>query len=693
MEQAAHLTMGTTSTWLFLAALVVGLGVFLYVFYYRLQIMLLGGSDNRFELLKTRIWYTIKYAFGQARMPDELSAGILHILIFVGFMTLSIRTIVIFGQGFGGTAFSIYGIPVLGYYLGPIYAALKELVVIGVLIGCAGFAWRRIVSKPVRMQNIPVVEPVLILTWISGLMVADIFLEAGLHAMGFHEEGFIKTVPGLGSLVAPLFNEDNGKTVWEIGVWAHSVMILIFLNYLPFGKHFHIITAIPNVFFANLNPYGRLRPILDIEERFEKMDQDPNVSIGYKNVEQYAWKEILDFYSCTECGRCVPFCPAWATQKPLSLKRVNKESKHHMYERAPYLLGKKVGPDGKAAEYEGPQTAGGAIEKETIWACTLCRDCEERCPVLIEQVPRIVDLRRHLVMMEGDIPSELNNTFRGWERNSNPWSLGYDKRGEWITEDLGVQTLAENADVDYLFYVGCMGSFDDRSTRVTKALCKILKAAGVRFGVLGMEEQCCGETARRLGNEFLGQMLVKANIETMQNYKVKKVICFCPHCFNTLKNEYADFGMKFEEVWHAADFVAKLLRDGKIKVKADGLGDVAFHDPCFLGRYNGVYEAPRDLLKAAGATVRDPSLARHRSFCCGAGGGRMWMEEAKPRVNDMRFKEIMDTTGGPKLIGVSCPYCLTMILDGSKNANMEDNVKIKDVLELVAERLDTGADA
>ncbi len=678
--------MGNVSTILFLVALVLGLGIFLYVFYYRLQIMLLGGEDNRFDQIAKRIWVTVKFAFGQYRMPQEFSAGILHIMIFAGFMVLSIRTTLIFGMGFGGSEFSLYNIPAIGPIVGPLYGVVKDLVVIGVLIGTMGFSWRRLVSKPLRMQNIPQWEPVLILCWISGLMLADIFLEAGAHAAGVHEKG-IFAAPSLGMLFAPLFTAQSGAVIWEAMVWVHSVMILIFLNYLPFGKHFHIITAIPNVFFSNLDPHGRLTPIHNLEEKFEKMEEE-EVVIGYQNVEQYSWKEIMDLYTCTECGRCMPQCPAWSTDKPLSLKRVNKESKHHLYERAPFLLGKKLGSDGKEAQYEGEQTTGGAISTDTIWACTLCRDCEERCPVLIEQVSRIVNMRRYLTMIEGNMPSELNNVFRGWERNSNPWGLGYDKRAEWITEDVPVKQLAEDAEVEYLLYVGCMGSFDDRSTRVTKALCRILDRAGVNFGVLGMEEQCCGETARRLGNEYLGQMMVQMNVELLQGYNVKKVIAFCPHCYNTLKNEYADFGMQFEEVWHAAEFVRKLVADGRIKIKKDGLGQIAFHDPCFLGRYNGIYEAPRELLELSGATVTDPTLSRSTSYCCGAGGGRMWMEEEQPRVNDTRFKQIMEDCGEPPLVGVSCPYCLTMILDGSKNANKEDDVKIKDVLEIVADHME-----
>lgn len=679
-----ELNFGALSMWLFLGFTLVLVGTFMYSAYYRIQIMALGQPDNRLDNIPQRVWMAVKYGILQYKMPRELSSGLLHIFIFAGFMVLSVRTTLLFGQAVFGAGFDLHNIPLIGGLVGGLYHYVKELVVIGVLIGVVGFMWRRMVSKPLRMQNIVVWEPVLILCWIGGLMIADILTEAGLHAA----DPTI-TALSLGGLLhgAFGFSASTGAVLWEAGVWVHSMMVLIFLNYLPYGKHFHVITAIPNVFLSRTEPVGRLRPVENLEEKVEKMEEDPSIVVGYKNVENYTWKEILDLYSCTECGRCMPQCPAWSTDKPLSLKRVNQESKKHLYERAPYLLGKKTKPDGTKCEYEGPQTAGGAISAETIWACTLCRDCEDRCPVNIEQVPRIVELRRYLTMFEGNMPEELNNTFRGWERNSNPWGLGYDKRGEWIDESVPVKTLAENPDVEYLLYVGCMGSFDDRSTRVTKALCRILDKAGVSFGVLGMEEQCCGETARRLGNEFLGQMIVMANIEVMQGYNVKKIISFCPHCFNTMKNEYADMGMKFEEVWHAVDFVSHLIKEGRISLKADDLGTIAYHDSCFLGRYNEIYEQPRDLIARCGGTVKDPSLHHNESFCCGAGGGRMWMEEEKPRVNDRRFAEIMSSTGEPKLIGVSCPYCLTMLVDGSKNADKEEYVQVKDVLELVADRM------
>lgn len=694
---------------------------FSYVMWRRLRLMFTASKVSRFDQIGKRIGMLMKVGVGQARMtqPADVLAGLLHIFIFAGFMTLSVRTMLLFGMGFSGSWFNLDHLPGVGVFLGPLYSLVKDIVLVGVLIGCAGFAWRRLVSKPVRMQNIKQAEPVAILAWISGLMLADLLLEAGYAAWmrGATASGAIIThhvwVAPLGELFSGLFTQSSGVWAFKVGVWAHSVMVLLFLNYLPFGKHFHVITALPNVFFGRTTPHGRLEPVLNIEEKFEKMEEDPSIAIGVFNVEHLTWKQILDVYSCTECGRCVPFCPAWSTDKPLSHRAVNKDIRHHLMEKSEFLLAKKNGD--AAAEYTGQPLTGGVIQTETIWSCTLCMDCEQRCPVLIEQVPRIVEMRRHLAMIEGNIPTEVANFFKNIERNSNPWGLAPDKRADWIaTLDEG-QTAPQYCElepdqakeIEYLFWVGCMGSFDDRSQKVTKALVKILNAAGVKFAVLGVEEQCNGETARRLGNEYLGQMLATMNIQTMLAYGVKKVVAFCPHCFNTIKNDFPplipsavaqmedkEAAKAFEsfagfEVVHANELVKQLIADGRIKIRKSDLGRIAYHDPCFLGRYNDIFEPQREMVALAGGTVVEPSLHHKQSYCCGAGGGRMWVEEHAPRVNHKRFDEIMETTGNPPTIGVSCPFCLTMMTDSSKDKLVDDKVQVKDVLEIVADALET----
>ena len=693
----------STGEWIaFILMFLVGIVTFLYVAYSRIQLLLLAQPENRFDNLPKRALLAIKYGFGQYKMPDEVSAGLLHIAIFGGFMTVSLRTIMLFGQGLIGDYH--WHLWVLGpeQPLGMLYAFVKDFISLFVIVACFGFMYRRMISKPVRMQNIVVWEPVVILFWISGLMLTDYFIEGALLHLTMTDGGLPVFPAPLTYIAAQLMSPETANGWLKANFWIHTAMILIFLNYLPFGKHFHVLTAIPNIFLGRLDPPGKIKSIDNLEELFEKMEEE-EVVIGVAEPEHFTWKTLLDVYTCTQCGRCVPFCPAWSTDKPLSLRQVNYDIRHHLMDKSAYLLETNNKPDGEKKEWEGEPMTGGTLSTETIWACTMCRDCEERCPVLIEQVSKITEMRRYLNMIEGNIPDELAQMFRGLERNSNPWGLGYDQRAKWVDDnpDLGVQRFAEvenPEEIEYLFFVGCMGSFDDRSVRVTKALCKIMNEAGIKFAVLGEKEQCSGDTARRLGNEYLAQMQMQMNLTAMKMYGVKKIVTNCPHCFNTLKNEYADiivtdeeteekFQYSFDEVIHGQVLVKRLLDEGRIKIDSKALGEIAYHDSCFMGRYNDIYNEPRQLIEACGGKVVDPSLHHKRSFCCGAGGGRMWMEEEQPRVNDKRFKEIMETTGDPELIGVSCPFCMTMITDGSKNANRDEDVKIKDVLEIVADAL------
>ncbi|MBZ0272588.1 4Fe-4S dicluster domain-containing protein [bacterium] len=704
----------------FALAIVGALLIFANTMARRIAVMRAAQPDLRFDHIPRNLYLLVKYGLGQGRMPQEKSAGWLHIFIFFGFMVLSVRTLEIFVMGFAGSEANLHNLPAVGGIVGPVYYLLKDIVAVLVVVGCAGFAWRRLVSRPVRMRGVKHAEAVLILAWIASLMFADFFLEAGAAASGLRHGG----LPALGSVFAGLFGAESGETTFRLMVWAHSLLVLGFLNYLPFGKHFHVITALPNTFVAPQDPPGRVRPILDIEDRLERMEEDPSVALGIGKAEDLTWKQVLDVYSCTECGRCVPFCPAWSTNKPLSHRDVNKSIRKHLREREDELIARahaatygSANGNGHAAPNNDdiPLLTSNAVLSETIWSCTLCKDCEDRCPVLIEQVPRIVQMRQYLTMILGDMPAEMANYFKNIERNSNPWGLAPEKRGEWIEkaakDGIPVRRFAElspeeQESVEYLFFVGCMGSFDDRANKVTRALCKILNAAGVSFAVLGEEEMCNGETARRLGNEYLAQTMMTMNIQTMMGYGVRKILSFCPHCFNTLSNEYGDFIGKAREthddakvaekyanvsafeVVHANTLVKQLVDQGRVRLSRDAdLGEVAYHDPCFLGRYNGIFDAQRELLAGAGASVREPSLSRDQSYCCGAGGGRMWMEEHAPRVNHARFDEIMKTCGEPKTIGVSCPFCMTMMTDSSKDRHMEDKVQVKDVLEIVADRM------
>ena len=658
---------------------------FVQVMAHRVDTILSGRREDRSGQPFRRLLVTLRYALGQYRMPQEWTAGLFHIFIFAGFLVVSLRTLTLFGMGLSGSAG--YQLPFLGETTlpGQAYAILKDMVSGLVMVGCIGFAWRRLISKPVRMQKMHHAEPILILGIIFLLMTTDILLDGAQRSVAGHA-GFWPAP--LASIAAGMIPIQHAAGVFQWNVWLHCLMILVFLNYLPHGKHFHILTSFPNAFFSRLTPHGRLEPIRDMETVMEKAAEGEG-SLGASKVEDLSWKMLLDVYTCTECGRCVPQCPAWSTDKPLSLRTMNTDLRSHLSQRFPLLSGQvkaATGPHGENHHEETLPLTGGIVSEETIWSCTLCRDCEERCPVMIEMVPRVVEMRRYLTMMESRFPQELTRVFNGLERQSNPWGISREERGKWL-DKTGVKRLSDDAEVEYLFFVGCMGSYEDRAIRTSKALASILQAAKVRFGVLGEEENCNGEMARRLGNEYLAQMLIAANVETLESYKVKRIVTNCPHCYNTLKNEYPDFGGRYE-VRHSAELIAELIHRKQLpKLRSGTFPDVVFHDPCFLGRYNQRFDEPRELLRQAGAHILEPKLSRRQSFCCGAGGGRMWVEEHEPRVNTARFDQLFSDGNAPSIIGVACPYCMTMLGDAAKGKGKEEVVVIKDVVEIVAEQL------
>ena len=419
--------------------------------------------------------------------------------------------------------------------------------------------------------------------------------------------------------------------------WLHLALILLFLNVLPYGKHFHIITALPNVLFARLSPVAALRK-LDLEAE--------DASFGTATVKDLSWKEGWDVYSCTECGRCQTHCPTYVTGKPLSHKEVNRAIRHHLVDAATDLtaLARAKEPAAREAAAAKLPRITEIVPPETFWSCTTCGWCETACPVLIENVPRLVDMRRHDVLVESAFPEEASRVFKGIETQGNPWGIGSNKRTEWC-EDLAIPR-AGDGDFEWLFFVGCAGAFDDRQKKVSRAIVKILREAKVSFAILGDEETCTGDAARRLGNEYLFQMQAQSLTETLNGHGVKKILVQCPHCLNTLANELPQFGGKYEVVHHA-DLVARLVRDGKLSPgKAAGLGEVTFHDPCYLARWNGITEPPREALRSAGAEVKEMPRNRREGFCCGAGGGRFWLEEKLgTRVNRNRAEEAAATLG------------------------------------------------
>jgi Fe-S oxidoreductase len=461
--------------------------------------------------------------------------------------------------------------------------------------------------------------------------------------------------------------------------WIHCGLVLVFLNFLPIGKHFHVITSFPNVFARTLRPYGQV----------EKIDLENTEKFGIRSTADLTWQIALNTYSCTECGRCNVFCPTVLTQKPLSHRQLNLDLKHALAEdRATILSGDKEKIEGLPALV----AEGGRILPETIWACTTCGSCETECPVMIEQTPRIIQLRQYKVLMEGDVAPELARAFKGMEQNSNPWGLGSDQRDAWA-EGLDIPRMADVAgdgEPPLLYWVGCAGSFDDRAKKITLSMVKILRAAGVKFAILGKEEGCTGDAARRAGNEYLFQTMAQANVEMFNNYKVKKILVTCPHCLHTLGKEYPQFGGNYEVVHHTV-FIRDLIKSGRLALTKPVKTSVAYHDSCYLGRYQGIYDAPRDVVRSIpGATLVELPRNRSRGVCCGAGGARFWMEEKiGERINVHRAKEAV--AAGTDTVGSNCPFCLTMLKDGVAALGKDESVRTLDLAEIVAQSVETPA--
>jgi Fe-S oxidoreductase len=438
--------------------------------------------------------------------------------------------------------------------------------------------------------------------------------------------------------------------------------------YLPHSKHMHILTAIPNCFFRRLE-----KPNTQPREEFVT-----GSTFGVACVDRYSWKDLLDSFSCTECGRCQKVCPASITGKPLNPRAVVHDIKINLLENGRLLKQGKpariplIGEEGE-----------GSVSEESIWGCTTCGACMEACPVFIEQMPKIIQMRRHLVETEARFPEELLNLFENMEGRSNPWGIAPTERTKWCSQ-LEVKPF-EKGTTEYLFYIGCAGSFDSRNKHVSLAMAQLLDKAGVSWGILGKDEKCCGDSVRRLGNEFVFDKMARENVAVFTERGVKKVITQCPHCFSTLKNDYRQYGLELEVIHHS-ELLRNLVQDGRLKpdTKTADFGSVVFHDSCYLGRHNDVYDAPREaILAATGAAPAEMGRSRNDAFCCGAGGGRMWMEEhSGERINLTRVREAIEQQ--PDTICVACPYCMTMFEDGLKDVNVE-GVRVRDVAEVMAE--------
>jgi Fe-S oxidoreductase len=639
-----------------LAALLASVGFFVREVWIRVQLVKRGKKEiQRTDRPLERLSFMVLRVGSQlCAIKDRPLAGIMHAFVFWGFMLFTVATInhVVgaFSDGFslwGHTAFNAI------WFLG------VDIVAVLTIIGALYLAYRRYIVKPVAItQPQPISrswQSGVVLSFIVGLMITYLFGQAvdGISKGHFFAPmmPFSKASAALFTGLSPAALELWGGIFW----WSHILMVFGFLVFIPHSKHLHLLAGPVNIFLRSREPIGTL----------QKIDFEKSEEFGVSKVTQYQWKTMSDFFSCVDCGRCQDVCPAYQTGKALSPKVVMMSlRKHLLHEKDSLLTG------GEPAEPVMDKW----LTPEEIWACTTCGACMEACPVMNEHIPAIVELRRAKVMMDSDFPGELNATFRGLETNANPWNMGAAGRAEW-SQDLQVPLMAEKG----------AGSFDDRGKNISQALAQILNAAGVDYAILGAEEKCCGDPARRAGNEYVFQMMADENIQTMKQYKFKKVLTSCPHGYHMIRNEYRHLGGEFEVVHHS-ELIAQLMEQGRITVRQMEQ-TVGYHDSCYLGRYNQVYDAPRQIvtrLQAGGCQ----ELGRHhnKSFCCGAGGARMFMEEnTGTRINHSRIEEA--AASGSRIMTTACPFCLTMLDDGTKEKRLEEKIQVLDIAQVVAQNL------
>ncbi len=679
----------------------------------------LGKWTNRFDHPNERVKRVLGIAIGQSKIFRDPVAGPIHAFIFWGFMVLLFAVIESIGEGLTGGNFSLS-------FLGPVYSVItfsQDIFIVLVVLSVIGALWRRFITPVKRLEGDKhekldaTIILVLILIIVCSLTI-DNAARIAMHGAYPHEAHW------LAALMAPMFVGTAFATiVYESAWWVHIVTVLGFMNYLPYSKHLHVITSLPNVYFSDLRRKNYLKPINFEDETVTKY--------GASDIEDLTWKQLLDGDTCTHCGRCTAVCPANITGKILDPRKIIIATHARMLDKAPYLTAQGaygfdswwgemvnakvstgdnpsgdevITPDAKAnrakgmllfqkpkmkqEEVESKKFVGDYIPEEMLWQCTTCQACMTECPVTIEHVDEIIDLRRNLVMMESSFPSELQPAFSNMENNFSPWAFSPSERGDWAA-GMDIKTMAEgragSADLreqPILFWVGCAGSYDQRAKKITRAFAELMQLAEIDFRILGNEEKCTGDPARRMGNEYLAQMLIKENVETLNRYNVTKVVTTCPHCFNAIKNEWKDFDGHYE-VQHHTEFIKELLDTGRIKPTKELLERATYHDSCYLGRSNDIYDAPRNALESIpGLDIIEMDRSRSKGMCCGAGGGQMWMEEkAGKRINIERTEQALST--GAKVVASACPFCMTMLTDGVKAKGESESVHVRDIAEIV----------
>ena len=647
-----------------------------YAIYTRvIRLVLLGKPIKRFDQPLKRLTGAIVIVLFQKKVLQRLSpkdmAGLGHVIIFWGFLCFLLSYLFFI---FADSVWHPFSKTILTEAGVKVYTMVLDVLAAALLVALLWALVRRWIVKPHRLSFdlTRSRDSIIVVGLTASLMITELLTMSFYIATGVddaHANGIVsKAIADVLINAGISFNTANffQGFFW----WIHLGIVLSFGIYIPFSKHMHLVAAPFNAFFRTLGPMGTLQPIPDIEKA---------ESFGANRLPQFSAKSLLDGYACAVCGRCTDNCPANISGKVLSPMHVAEDLKAHLL---------KVGPaiaNGKVDAKESETVIGNAIPEQMIWDCVTCGACETECPVTVEHIDMIIDMRRFKVMEESKMPETATNVLMNMEQRGHPWRGTQFTRTDWY-KGMDLKTIAENPTADVLFWVGCTPALEERSQKVARSMAYVLKRAGVNFAVLGNEEGCTGDPARRLGNEYLFQIMAQQNIETLNRYKVKKIVTICPHCFNSIKNEYPQFGASFE-VMHYSQFIAQLIEEGKIKPLKKVNLTMAYHDSCYLGRHNGEYDAPRKIAEAIPGLKRvEMEKSKQRSFCCGAGGGHMWVEEeGGKRINHIRTEQFLET--GTQVVGVSCPFCLQMFEEGIGAKNQNDQKKAKDLIEILDESL------
>jgi Fe-S oxidoreductase len=636
-------------------------------------VSLMQAVQGKMVFNPDRIFDRIKVLFtdvlGQSNVRRKRMPGLAHTLIFFGFLAVQPHSLELMIRGVFAGFHPAAWIP--GLYGAYIFVA--DILAFWVLFGLGYALYRRLFIKPKYLTD--GLDARVIILFTAVIIITFHLINAFLMVPAINDSGFnYSRYLTVSAAVHHIFflndlSPEAARAGFETFYWIHILTILGFLVYIPGSKHLHLLAAAPNVFFKSLQ-----RPKAMITTDIEDEEAE---SFGLGKVCELNWKQVLDLYACTECGRCEEQCPADMTGKPLSPKRVIQDTKYDLFDQSRSILAKDYDSVVPLVQDASP------ISQDVLWSCTTCRACEDICPVDIQHLDIILEARKYQVLMESSFPAEMQETFTSLENQSNPWGFGSDARGDWA-KGLDVALMTDTPDADILYFVGCAGSFDDRGKKIARAMAHVLKKAGVNFAILGEEERCNGDLARRAGNEYLAQMMISENVETLNRYRPKKILAACPHCYNTLKNEYPQFGARYDVVHHA-EFLLDLVHQGRLKAKGGlGIENLTFHDSCYLGRWNGIFEAPRQLLRSINnnGNLIEMKRSAAEGLCCGAGGARMFMEESiGKRINHERAQEVIAT--GATQAAAACPFCITMLNDGI--ADLEGDVEVKDIAEILDE--------